>query len=370
MNKKICLYIGSLSLGGIGKLMLHLMDEFIKKGYQVDVFLMKGGGEYESQVPQGVRIFVEKGSHIQRIRKFISYLNREKPDVSISARQRQDIGNILSCWLTKGKTIPVVSVHTNVTEENLHQKNKNKDNFFIKLLSKWLYKIPNKFIAVSSGVADDFSLRTGVQRNKIKVIYNPVYKPYIETVPQNVESIIDFLQNKKFIIGVGRLTEQKDFVTLITAFSIVSQTDPELKLLILGEGALRESLQSQIKKLNLQDKVFMPGFVDTPQYFLKRAELFVLSSQWEGFGNVIVEALGVGTKVISTDCPSGPAEILENGKYGKLVTVNNPQEMANAILDSLTEPNQPELLIERAKDFSTEKIAEEYLKCIFDEKQC
>src|SRR5690606_12861321 len=131
------------------------------------------------------------------------------------------------------------------------------------------------------------------------------------------------------------------------------------------EGILRESLQSQIKQLNLEEKVFMPGFVDAPKYFLKRAELFVLSSKWEGFGNVIVEALGVGTKVISTDCPSGPAEILENGKYGKLIPVGNPKELASAILEVLNEPNRPEFLIERAKDFSTEKIANEYINFIF-----
>lgn len=365
MNKKICLYIGSLSLGGIGKLMLHLMDEFIKKGYQVDVFLMKGGGEYEAQIPEGVRVFVEGGGHIQRIRKFISYLNRERPDVSISARQRQDIGNILSCWFSKGKTKPIVSVHTNVTEENLNQKNTTKDNFFINLISKLLYKIPDKFIAVSSGVAEDFSMRTGISSNKIKVIYNPVYKPYIETVPQNVEDITNFLQNHKFVLGVGRLTEQKDFKTLISAFFIVSQINPQLKLLILGEGTLRESLQIQIKQLNLEGRVIMPGFVDNPKYFLKRAELFVLSSKWEGFGNVIVEALGVGTKVISTDCPSGPAEILENGKYGTLVPVEKPKELASAILEVLNEPYQPAFLIERATNFSIEKIANEYINFIF-----
>lgn len=365
MKRKVCLYIGSMNLGGIGKLMLHLMDEFLKKGYRVDVFLMKGGGEYEAQIPEGVRLFVESGSHIHRIRKFIAYLNKEKPDVSISARQRQDIGNILGCWFSKAKTKPVISIHTNVTEENLHQKNKSKDNPIIKFLSRLLYKIPNKFIAVSSGVADDFSMRSGISRNKVKVIYNPVYKTYIDTLPQNAAPILDFLQDQKYIMGVGRLTKQKDFATLISAFSIVFQTNPELKLLILGEGPLRESLQNQIEEFNLKDKVLLPGFVDNPQYFLKRAELFVLSSQWEGFGNVIVEALGVGTKVISTDCPSGPAEILENGKFGKLVPMGNPKEMATTILDALNEINRANLLIERAKDFSKDKIADEYLNFIF-----
>ncbi|WP_268225533.1 glycosyltransferase [Sinomicrobium oceani] len=371
MQNKVCFFIGSMALGGIGKLTLHLMEEFVKKGILVDLFLMKDGGEYMEQIPKEVRIFIEEGSYFKRIYKFVVYLNREKPMVSISARQRQDLVNIFGCMMSFNKTQPVISIHTNVSVENKQKANSRNNNVYVVILSKWLYKIPKKFIAVSKGVADDFTKRTGIKRANIKVIYNPVYKPYTE-VPKLQQTLPIYEQlisekNKRYIIGVGRLTQQKDFFTLIKAFKIVRQK-VDVVLIILGEGPLRKDLEKLIVKLNLEKYIFLLGFVNNPQYYIKRADLFVLSSKWEGFGNVIVESLGVGTPVVSTDCPSGPREILEDGKYGRLVSVENPSEMAAAIIDTLSKSKDSDLLVNRAKDFSSEKIAEEYLQYIFESK--
>lgn len=365
---RICLYIGSMSLGGIGKLMLHLMQEFQKRNIEVDLFLMKGGGEYMSQVPLGVRVFIVQGSYFRRVIKFINYLNAERPDVSISARPRQDVGNIIGTMLSVSKTKPVISVHTNVSIENQLDKSRKQNSKLYNWFSNLLYKYPKKFIAVSSGVADDFSRRTGIARESIKVIYNAAYVPYIESVPDNIPTSYQQLlfSNTEYIIGVGRLTFAKDFETLIRSYKIVSKKT-KLSLVILGEGPLRTSLEKLVFELGLQGKVLFLGYVHDPLYYIKKAKVFVMSSRWEGFGNVLVEALGVGTPVVSTDCESGPREILEGGTYGKLVPVGDIDALADAILRCLKTKNDSALLIERAQEFSADRIANQYLEYIFND---
>ena len=137
--------------------------------------------------------------------------------------------------------------------------------------------------------------------------------------------------------------------------------------MILGQGSEYQSLLALCQDLNLSEEyVTFPGFVENPFAYMAHASICVLSSAWEGFGNVLVESMGVGTPVVSTDCPSGPAEILEKGKYGALVPVGDPQSMANAILSTLNKPIQPSILQQRAEDFRLEKILNEYQKLLFD----
>ena len=241
--------------------------------------------------------------------------------------------------------------------------------FTIYLLIKFFYPLANGIIVVSDGVAKDIIKITKIPQYKIKTIYNPV----IETkIYKYSEKIIDKKFNKIFsddlpiILGVGRLTKQKDFQTLIKAFSIVKRKINS-KLLILGEGQERPSLENLIKKLSLEKNVFLPGFVPNPYPFFKKADIFVLSSAWEGFGIVLVESLALGTSIVSTNCPSGPKEILENGKYGKLVPIKDVNALAEAIIKTLSNNiSNSQLLMSRARDFSVEKSIEKYEK-IFKE---
>jgi glycosyltransferase involved in cell wall biosynthesis len=273
-----------------------------------------------------------------------------------------DLANIFCCLFSFGQTKPIITIHTNLTTEYTQGKKKNS---IYPNLSKLLYKIPSKFIAVSKGVANDFAYRTNVQREKIQVIYNPVYKPYNSgTQAYSLQVFKDLqIKNEKFIISVGRIVEQKDLFTLIKAFSIVREKI-DIPLVILGEGPQKKELQNYIEALSLTEHVFLLGFVENPQYYMKEASVFVLSSKWEGLPTVLIEVLGVGTSIVSTNCPSGPAEILENGKYGRLVPVEDPGKMAEAIIETLKDPTEPEVLIDRARDFSVSKIANEYLQYI------
>nr|WP_241878977.1 glycosyltransferase [Psychrobacter sp. PraFG1]UNK05619.1 glycosyltransferase [Psychrobacter sp. PraFG1] len=163
------------------------------------------------------------------------------------------------------------------------------------------------------------------------------------------------------VLAVGRLTHQKDFATLIHAFKKVLK-NKACNLIILGEGELRCELEKLIKDLNLQDNVQLPGFVNNPYAWMSKADLFVLSSIYEGFGNVLVEAMACGTPVVSTDCPSGPSEILENGRWGSLVPTNDPDSLAEAILKALNNTKfKSELVKKRAEDFSVDNSLSGYI---------
>ncbi|MDO6390987.1 glycosyltransferase [Pontibacter sp. BT731] len=361
--KRICFFPGTLSLGGIGKLYINLIEDYSSKGIPVDLFLTKREGVFLDQIPNSVRVFEGKGRASNSILEFIKYLRNEKPCAVISAREYLNIINILCCLTTLNRTKAVVSLHTNQSTEDKYNKDINESgykNIYFMTLARILYKIPSKIIAVSEGVADDFSYRMGVNRNKIEVIYNPVYKalcPELEVNDSVYEKFIG--ESNRYIIGVGRLTHQKDFFTLIKSFSLVKKK-LNVSLLILGEGPLRDELQDLINQLGLSQSVLLLGYVSNPLYYIKRASLLVVSSKYEGFGNVLVEALGVGTPVVSTDCPSGPSEILERGRYGKLVPVEDAVAMSNAILETLGNKHDSSLLIKRAKDFEVSTIGNQY----------
>ncbi|MCX2739941.1 glycosyltransferase [Pontibacter anaerobius] len=368
MTNRICFFPGTLSLGGIGKLFVNLIEEYASRGIGVDVFLTKKEGEFLEQLPASVRVFEGGGRALNSMLLFIKYLNKEKPDAVISAREYLNIVNILCCALSFSKARAVVSLHTNQTAENAAGHARFKNNYHssrLMVFAKLLYRLSPKIVAVSRGVADDFSQRMSVERKKIEVIYNPVYKPYSGECSAVDNDFNAFIKTgRKYIVGVGRLTEQKDFATLIRALSMVRK-EKDIALVILGEGALRQQLEELVEELGLADHVLMPGFVKDPLCYVSRASALVVSSEFEGFGNVIVESLGVGTPVISTNCPSGPSEILEDGKYGALVPVKKPEAMAKAILGTINFPPEPSILIDRAKEFAVPHIADQYLSYIY-----
>ncbi len=193
------------------------------------------------------------------------------------------------------------------------------------------------------------------------MIYNPVWSPEIEILAgQPVAHIWPVQQDVPVIISAGRFSSEKDFSTLIQAFAKLRKKR-QAKLILLGEGSLRASLEDLAKQLGVIDDLTMPGFVENPFAYLARADVFVLSSAHEGFGNVLVEAMACGTPVVSTDCPSGPREILDGGRYGALAPVGDADALAAAIQQKLDNPTSAELLKTRAREFSVEKAAGAYL---------
>lgn len=365
MNKKICFLPGILNPGGIAHLMINLAKEFTSRGYEVDFILTKQKGSIENELPEHVNIHRFGNSSKGMLSGLIKYINSEKPLCIISGRDSFNNINYLACRLASFKTLPILSVHVDFSAAKkvpLRAK--------VYRLQEWLfgmftYRFAKHIIAVSKGVAVNHAKRYHIDQEKIKVIYNPSYKNVVfsQAKESEVKAFVDKLE-RPVIIGVGRLNTQKGFEVLISAFKQFRDRHRKGSLLILGEGEERKKLEQLCQDLEISQNVHMPGYVKYPELYIENSDLFVMSSHWEGFGNVLVEALGMGSKIVSTDCPSGPAEILDFGRYGELVPTNNPEAMCQAIEKQLRHVHNPETQIGRAGEFSVAKIADQYLRLI------
>ncbi|MCK5355723.1 MAG: glycosyltransferase, partial [Methyloprofundus sp.] len=231
------------------------------------------------------------------------------------------------------------------------------------LMSKFLYKLPKKIIAVSEGVKNSITKFTWVGEEEVDVIYNPVVSDELLLYNPSPRAGIHpyFSENSPVFVCVGSLTKQKNFPLFLRAFRIVLNKE-NVNALILGEGAERDMLQDIISDLNLEANVQLPGFVNNPYDFIANADTFVLSSSWEGLPTVLIESLALSTNIVSTNCPSGPEEILESGKYGIIVELDDVEALAAAMIDSLT--NKKADLKLRAQDFSISKSIFKYSSLI------
>jgi glycosyltransferase involved in cell wall biosynthesis len=337
--------------------MITLADEFLERGIDTDIVLMRQEGRLENSVPSQARVF-DLGAHniILGPPALAKYLRRRRPSVLLSAGYTNRIA-LLARLLIHGSTSIVISEHNVVSNS---ESNSSLPDWLLQQLTRWTYSLAEQMIAVSEGVADDISQSLDFRREDFEVIYNPVIGPEtFERAEQTVEHSWFSDETTPLILGVGRLVELKGFSTLIRAFAEVKERRAA-RLVILGEGEERPILERKTKQLGVSDHVWMPGFVSNPLKYMAKASVFVLSSKSEGLGNVLVEAMACGTPVVSTDCPSGPAEILEGGKYGRLVPVEDPSALATAIgdaLDGKIEP-APRSALDR---FRRERVTEQYL---------
>ncbi|MBU9713493.1 glycosyltransferase [Evansella tamaricis] len=363
VENKIALYIPTLNGGGAERMIINLAKSFNDKGYNVELIVSKYKGPYISLLPDNLPIVdlnVSKG--YMALPGLIKYLKNNKPDVILSALSLANIICLLAKQFSRVNTRVIVS-----ERNHLSSAIRNSRNYKLRLIPffiKKLYPKADKVVTISNGIANDLIAYCQLPETNITTIYNPAYTTDIlEKGYQKLNNKI-FYEETHVILGVGRLVPQKDFPTLIKAFKIVNQK-VKAKLVILGEGSERGHLEKIVKDLDLENDVILPGFVNNPFAYMSNASLFVLSSAWEGFGNVLVEAMACGVGVVSTNCPSGPSEILEDGKFGTLVEVGDEIGMANAIIDYLRKPKDSGLLKDRAMDFSLEKISEQYLNILF-----
>ena len=227
-----------------------------------------------------------------------------------------------------------------------------------------MFPAASKVVAISRGVAENVAAVVGVQADKITMIYNPTCAPDIGTLAE-VEPEHPWFSDDgpPVVLGVGRLVSQKDFSTLIDAFRHVRANRP-YRLVILGDGPLRSALEARIARFGLDDCVSLPGWVANPFAFMARAALFVLSSRHEGFGNVLVEALACGCPAVSTDCPAGPAEILEDPAL--LAPVGDAEALARVMQRALDEAADKAALRANAARFSVERSIDGYETLIAD----
>lgn len=359
MRPDIAFFIPSMNGGGAEKMMLALANHYALAGKTVDLVLVNKEGQYLQHVSSLVRV-VDLKSHrtLASLPRLVRYLKEEKPMTMLSALTHANIAAVLARKLS-GEDFRLV-----VSQRSLVARQRNIKRFVYNKVVGWFYNSSDGVVAISEGVKEDMVEALSVRRELIHTIYNPAYSEVnVERSREEAGHPYFNSENKcPVVLAVGRLVEVKGFDSLIRAFSLVRK-NTDVRLIILGEGPLRKKLQGLIDSLDLNEVVSMPGFVENPYSYMKNADLFVLASLSEGFGNVLVEAMACGTPVVSTNCPTGPAEILEGGKWGRLVPVNNSEKLANAIFDSLQEKNRPRVEV-RAKDFAIGPIAEAYLSVL------
>jgi len=339
LREKIALYIPTLLGGGAERVMVNLARGFVDTGLSVDLVLARAEGPYLSQIPKSVRVVnLSAGRVLASLPRLVTYLRQERPRGLISA---QDHANVVAIWARELSRVPtrlIVSVHTTYgrgTFDSMSLRDLKRRLIFP--LMRVSYAKADRVVAVSNGVARSLIRFVGLSERNLSVIYNPVVMPEIHV------KALEHINHPWFrpgeppvVLGVGRLAPEKDFATLIRAFAKVRKAVPA-RLMILGEGSERAQLTELISQLGLECEVELPGFVDNPYKYMRAAGCLVLSSKREGLPTVLIEALALGTPVVATDCPSGPAEILAS-REDLIVPVGDEEAMAAVITKVLQEP--------------------------------
>jgi glycosyltransferase involved in cell wall biosynthesis len=327
---KLAIFMPFLNGGGAERAMLNLAHGFAESGYAVDLVLAQAKGPYLGDVHEAIRLVDLKASRVlTSLPALVRYLRLEQPTALLSSL---DYANVVALWARRLAGTPGrVAVNEQNTISRSARNSARWRQRMVPYLVKLFYPWADYIIGNSQGVADDLVKLTGLPPKRIQILYNPV------VTPKSREKARALLNHPWFeagqpqvVLAVGRLTKQKDFPTLIRAFSQVRQSRPA-RLIILGEGPDRPALEALVNQLGLGADVALPGFVENPYAYMSRASVFVLCSRWEGLPTVLIEALYCGAPVIATDCPSGPREILRDGQYGRLVPVGNAEALAGAI---------------------------------------
>jgi glycosyltransferase involved in cell wall biosynthesis len=358
----IAFFLPSLRGGGAERVILNLAQGITERGFPVDLVLAAAEGAFIDQLPTSVRLVDLHAPRVLRsLGPLAGYLRRERPRVLISS---MNYANLIALWaarLARQATPVVVTVHTTLSESGRQQRRLSA-RIWPHLL-RTFYPWAASVVAVSRGAADDLARASGLPRDRMEVVYNPVITPAgLAAASQAPDHPWFAAGQPPVILGVGRLTRQKDFPTLIRAFAEVRRRRAG-RLIILGEGEDRPGLTALAAELGVADDVALPGFRDDAMACMAASGLFVLSSAWEGLPTVLIEALAAGTRVVSTDCPSGPREILQDGRLGALVPVGDAAALAEAMLDALERPAAT-LPPDALTPFTRDAAVDHYLRLI------
>jgi glycosyltransferase involved in cell wall biosynthesis len=363
---KLALIFYDFQYGGIGRLFVGMANALSDKGIDIDLVVFRTHGVLKESVSSSVNIVDLGFSYTPRwfspavwvpSSPLVKYLKTSGCEVVHSFGEgMSDVCAWIKFWYKLQFRLIISRHNVMIRADDIWLKRLVKPAFtHLSLLQA------EHCVCVSKGVADDLVKGKMCPRSKTKVIYNPVIPRDLNSkINAPVEHLWIRSCKKPVIVSLGRLAYAKGYDSLIKAFAYLRKNlSIDAFLIMLGEGPEKASLEKLIKKLSLEKEIDLVGFVENPYAYLFKANLFVLSSRYEGLGNVLVEALACGTNVVSTNCRWGPSEILEGGKWGRLVPVDDIQGMAEAMKDALLHPMPSEELKKRA-DFFSEKQYDKY----------
>lgn len=390
--RHLAIFIRSLGGGGgAERMMVVLAGELASRGHRVDLVLGRVEGNFVASIPPAVRLVGLGGARVGATLRMLSrapalardlwpalashnpprilgcapalvrYLREERPETMLTALNYTSITALLA------REISGVSTRLVVSERNTLSRRSAGGSGSVRALPRIVqrfYPKADALAAVSQGVARDLAALLGLPLERIAVTYNPVVTPEIAALAADPLDDPWFAAGAPpVVLAAGKLKRQKDFPTLLKAFAKL-RARRDLRLMILGEGPQRRRLEAQVRALGLEQSVRLPGFRNNVFAYMARSRLFVLSSAWEGLPGVLIQALACGCPVVSTDCPSGPSEILEGGRHGPLVPVGDAEALAAAMEQGLDRPPDRTARIARAQDFTAAKSTDRYLRLL------
>lgn len=360
-GRKLAIFLSSLAGGGAERSMLKLAGGIAARGVEVQLVMVQARGPLLSEIPTSVQpVDLHASRTLSSMPALLRYLRRERPQVLLSSI---DYVNLVALWTRRLAGFPLRVV---VNEQNTlsFRGEAGGQLRWVPGLARRFYPWADAIAAVSEGVAADLSEVVRLPRERIDVIYNPVVTPELHELKRAaVDDPWLAPGQPPVLLAVGRLTAQKDFPTLLRAFARVRR-ERDARLLILGEGEDRGALEALVSELGLTESVRLPGFVANPYGRMSRAALYVLSSRWEGLPTVLIEGLACDLPIVSTDCPSGPREILDGGRFGALVPVRDEQALARAILAAL-KGETPRPSPESWRPYALDAVVDRYLETLF-----
>lgn len=338
--KPIALFVSFSGNGGVERMVCHLLEAWLEMGIPIDLLAVR-------EVPPFVRDLEQRYRHLYihpwnvrhtqlALPALLCYLRQRPPCAMLAAKDRAIRVAALARKLSglEFRLVGRLGTHLQASQAHRHPWLRWARVAPMRAIYRWVDHI----VAVSEGVAKDTTDLAAMPPSCISVVRNPVVTPRLlafAAAPLSHQWLAD--PALKVVLGVGRLTRQKDFSTLLKAFQLASSMRSDLRLIILGEGGERESLMNEAVRLGISGQLDMPGYDPNPYPWMRQADLFVLSSRWEGSPNALTEALALGASVVSTDCPSGPSELLKGEDGWRLVPVEAPEAMAEIILRALEE---------------------------------
>lgn len=367
MNLNTMFFLPQLGGGGAEMNAARVGAALASMSHEISFAVCRGPGTYAQSLSDKVAVEVLKtgrinSSTLRLIRSagpLREYISRRRPDILCPVMDRWSLAALAAVRKLKNRPKVVLSIQNSLKAKYVDRPTLQSRTELA--LIRRFYPRADHVIALSNGVADELQELVPALEGRISVVHNAG----AEDVEQDrvTPPAIERPASGQLIVACGRLVEQKGYPYLLRAFSRLV-LDRDLHLWILGEGPLQQKLSAMAESLGITSRVRFMGFRDEPQAYMRAADVFVLSSLWEGFGNVIVEAMATGTPVVATDCPHGPGEIIQDGVSGLLVPPGNEQALARALERSLADDDLRQQLsaaaLRRAEDFSPGNIARQY----------
>jgi glycosyltransferase involved in cell wall biosynthesis len=364
-SEKISIYLPTLSAGGAERVMVNLANGLSEKGYDIELVVgnREGGfaGELEASVsvvdlgvpdPPVVGVFAS-------LPYLYQYFERENPRVVLSSMNHINVVVLLALKLSSATSVAVITEHNDPVVLSEH----SPKNRIVYRLASVEYPWADEIVAVSEGVAANLSEVVGIPSEGIEVIYNPVVTDELIEKSHEAADHRWFDGEAPVVLTVGRLSKQKNQELLLRTHRELRE-GTDAKLLIIGQGGREARLRRLAAELGIEDDVEIINWVDNPYAYMANADVFVLTSLWEGLPTVLIEALACHCPVVSADCPSGPREILRDGEYGELVESYTPGAFVSAIYRMLEDPPSDGLMTKRAQEFTSDKCIKQYERIV------